>query len=89
MTVRRRLVVRGWVQGVGFRVAVARLARTRGVAGWVRNRADGTVEVVAEGNGDDVASLERFAHDGPRGAEVIRVDAVDEPAEGLEGFEIR
>ena len=87
--VRRHLVVHGFVQGVGFRVSVARFARTRGVRGWVRNRADGSVEVVAEGATGDVAAVERFSHEGPRGADVTRVEAVDEPLEGLERFEIR
>lgn len=79
----------GRVHGVGFRVSVARFAEARGVAGWARNRADGTVEVVAEGSEDDVASVEMFTHEGPRAAEVSRVDATSEAPEGLARFEIR
>lgn len=79
----------GRVHGVGFRASVARVAGARGVAGWVQNRADGTVEVVAEGSEDDVASVERFAGEGPRAADVSRVDATSEPPEGLARFEIR
>jgi acylphosphatase len=85
--IRRRLVVRGIVQGVGFRVSVAR--RAHGVAGWVRNLPDGRVEVVLEGERDAVAAVESFVRDGPRGARVDDVEATDEEAEGLRGFEIR
>ncbi len=53
-----RVVVRGWVQGVGFRAYVVRIARDLDVTGWVRNQSDGSVE--AEAVGDDV-SLRRFA----------------------------
>jgi acylphosphatase len=49
MAVRRRVIAHGRVHGVGFRVSVARVAQLRGVAGWVRNRPDGTVEIVLEG----------------------------------------
>ena len=89
VAIRRRLIVHGRVHGVGFRVSVARLASARGIAGWVRNRGDGTVEVVAEGSTEDVQAVECFTHEGPRGAEVARVDVTAEPPEGLEGFEIR
>jgi acylphosphatase len=87
--IRRRLIVHGRVQGVGFRYTLARAAQTRGVAGWVRNRADGTVEVVLEGETDAVESLTRFSQDGPRGAAVERVEVVDEEPEGLRGFAAR
>jgi acylphosphatase len=86
--VRRRVIVHGWVQGVGFRFAVARAADVRGVAGWVRNRGDGTVEAVFEGELDAVESLVRFCREGPRGAEVSRVDVVDEKPEGLSRFDV-
>ena len=78
----------GWVQGVGFRLAVKRSATTRGVTGWVRNALDGTVEAVFEGEPEAVESLVRFCREGPRGAEVDRVDVVDEAPEGLERFEV-
>jgi acylphosphatase len=87
--VRRRVTVRGRVQGVGFRYAVERAARSRGVAGWVRNRHNGTVEAVFEGDAEAVESLVRLCREGPRGAEVDRADVVDEAPEGLGGFEIR
>ena len=86
---RRHVVVYGQVQGVGFRYAVARAASSRGVAGWVRNRPDGTVEAVFEGDPDAVESLERLCREGPRGAVVTGVDVEEETAEGLLGFEVR
>jgi acylphosphatase len=85
---RRRVVVHGFVQGVGFRFAVERAARSRGVAGWVRNRPDGTVEAVFEGEPEDVEALVGFCREGPRGAEVERVEVARESAEGLSGFRV-
>jgi acylphosphatase len=85
---RRRVVVYGFVQGVGFRFAVERAARSRGVAGWVRNRPDGAVEAVFEGEREDVEALVDFCREGPRGAEVERVDVVSESPDGLAGFRV-
>ncbi len=85
---RRHVVVRGFVQGVGFRYAVERAARSRGVVGWVKNRADGAVEAVFEGEREDVEALVDFCRRGPRGAEVGDVSVADEPAEGLAGFRV-
>jgi len=79
-------VIRGHVQGVFFRDTTRRQATTRDVAGWVRNNADGTVEAVFEGASDAVDAMVRFAHDGPRGAIVERVDVIEEEPEGLSGF---
>jgi acylphosphatase len=87
--VRRRVLLHGRVQGVGFRYSLARAARSRGVAGFARNRSDGTVEAVFEGEADAVASLVRLAREGPRGAIVERVDVSEEEAEGLSGFDAR
>jgi acylphosphatase len=86
---RRRAVVHGLVQGVFFRDTVRRQAQSRGVAGWVRNNPDGTVEAVFEGEPEAVERLVAFVHEGPSGAIVERVDVVDEPDEGLSGFSIR
>ena len=86
---RRRVIVHGVVQGVGFRLAVVRAAGARGVAGWVRNRADGAVEAVFEGEPEPVESLVRFCGRGPRGAAVTRVEVVDEEPEGLSRFAVR
>jgi acylphosphatase len=86
---RRRVVVHGLVQGVFFRDTVRRRAQSHGVAGWVRNNRDGTVEAVFEGEPEAVERLVSFAHEGPRGAIVERVEVVDEEDEGLTGFGIR
>ena len=86
---RRRVVAHGLVQGVFFRDTVRRLAQSRGVAGWVRNNRDGTVEAVFEGEPEAVERLVSFVHEGPSGAVVERVDVVDEEDEGLSGFAIR
>lgn len=88
-TVRRRLVVRGRVQGVFFRDACRREAERLGVAGWARNLDDGSVEVVAEGDATAVAALEQWCHDGPPRALVTEVDGRDGPAEGMTGFRAR
>jgi acylphosphatase len=82
------VTVHGFVQGVGFRYAVEREAKSRGVAGWVRNRADGTVEAVFEGGAEDVEALVELCRRGPRGAEVEQVEVAAESAEGLAGFRV-
>lgn len=87
--VRRRVVVRGQVQGVYFRGTTRREAERRGVAGWVCNRADGAVEAVFEGAPDAVEAMVDFCENGPRGADVGRVEASDEPPEGLRSFDVR
>lgn len=87
--IRRRVVVHGTVQGVFFRDSTRRVAGTHGVAGWVRNRDDGTVEAVFEGAPDAVDALVAFAAEGPPDAWVERIDAHDEDPEGLTGFTIR
>ena len=86
-SVRRRVVVHGYVQGVFFRDR--REARRRGVAGWVSNRADGAVEAVFEGAPEAVEEMVRFCERGPRGADVARVETSEERVEGLSGFVIR
>jgi acylphosphatase len=86
---RRRVIVHGHVQGVFFRDATRRLAEREGVAGWVRNRSDGTVEGVFEGDPAAVERLVAFAGRGPRGARVDHVDVVEEEPEGLSGFSVR
>ena len=87
--IRRRVVVHGFVQGVFFRDTVRRHAVAAGVAGWVRNNYDGTVEAVFEGHAEDVETLVTLCHKGPRGARVDRVDVVDEQPEGITGFVVR
>ena len=87
--IRRRVVVHGYVQGVFFRDSTRRLAQRHGVAGWVTNRRDGAVEAVFEGADEAVERLVAFAREGPRGAQVERVDVSDEEPEGLSSFAVR
>jgi acylphosphatase len=87
--IRRRVVLHGWVQGVFFRDSTRQRARQHGVAGWVRNNRDGTVEAVFEGEADAVERLVSFCREGPRGAQVERVEVADEVPEGLAGFDVR
>jgi acylphosphatase len=87
--VQRRVVVHGHVQGVFFRASLRDRARSEGVAGWARNRADGSVEAVLEGEPEAVDRLVAFCREGPRGADVEHIDVEEHPAEGLEGFQTR
>jgi acylphosphatase len=87
--VRRRVVVRGSVQGVFFRDSCRREAETRGVGGWVSNRPDGAVEAVFEGDPDAVTAMVDWCTHGPRSADVDSVDDTSEEPEGLSGFKIR
>src|SRR5712691_8782101 len=80
--IRRRVVVHGLVQGVFFRDSIRRLAQQHGVAGWVANRWDGTVEAVFEGDEAGVERLIEFTRHGPRGAQVERLEIVEEAPEG-------
>ena len=86
--IRRRVVVHGYVQGVFFRDSTRRLAERQGLAGWVRNNRDGTVEAVFEGDPEAVERLVVFVSEGPRGAEVERVETSKEDPEGLAGFRV-
>ncbi len=87
--IRRRVTVRGHVQGVFFRETTRRRAQARGVAGWVANKPDGSVEAVIEGEHDAVEAIVGFIREGPRGARVDWVDVEHEEPEGLTGFETR
>jgi acylphosphatase len=86
----RRYLVRGRVQGVGFRWFVEREAHMLQVAGWVRNNPDGTVEVLAQGTREQLAGLRSRLLEGPRAARVDDVEVSDaEPEPGLFSFQIR
>lgn len=83
-------VVRGHVQGVGFRYSTQRLAEELGVTGWVRNRPDRSVGVWVQGPDDAVGQLMAFLHRGPIGASVTSVEAQEaDPDSALVRFEIR
>ena len=87
--VRRRVVVDGLVQGVGFRASCARRALDAGVAGWVRNLPDGRVEAVFEGPEAVVDGLVAWCREGPPFARVTRVTTDDETAVAEIGFTVR
>jgi acylphosphatase len=87
---RARWLVRGRVQGVGFRWATVEHGRRLGLAGWARNLPDGAVEVVAEGAADAVAALRHWCQHGPPSARVTTVEETPAPAEDLAGeFRVR
>jgi len=87
--VRRRIRATGRVQGVFFRDSTREEAERRGVAGWVRNCADGSVEAVFEGEPEAVEALLAFARGGPGSARIEALDVADEEPEGLHGFDVR
>jgi len=86
----RRFLVRGRVQGVGFRWFVEREAHMLQIAGWVRNNPDGAVEILAQGTRDQLAGLHSRLREGPRAARVDDVEVSEaEPTRGLSSFQIR
>jgi len=88
-TTRIHVVVRGRVQGVGFRWFVRELARGLDLAGWVKNRGDGGVEVVAEGSEVSVGLLMQRLREGPPGADVREVRHLEvEPVDSFRPFAI-
>ena len=87
--IRRRAIVHGRVQGVFFRDTTRERAHAHGVAGWVCNRPDGSVEAVVEGPPEGVERVLRFLETGPPRARVSNVEVREEPVEGLTGFVVR
>jgi acylphosphatase len=87
--IRRRVVIRGHVQGVFFRDSTRQRAQQRGVSGWIRNNRDGTVEAVFEGEAEAVERLVDYCREGPRGARVTGVEVSEEEPEGLISFGLR
>jgi acylphosphatase len=85
----KRVVAKGRVQGVFFRDTIRNAAEREGVAGWVRNNPDGTVEAVFEGNPEAVERLVSLARQGPPGARVEAVEVEEEADQGLDGFRVR
>jgi acylphosphatase len=81
--------VHGRVQGVWFRESCREQAVALGLGGWVRNRADGSVEAVFEGPAPAVDRMVAWCHDGPAHARVDRVDEHPEPPTGEPGFHVR
>lgn len=88
MVERVRLIVTGRVQGVGYRASCARAATKIGVAGSVRNRADGSVEVIAEGSTAQLEESVGWCRQGPPFGSVTGVEVIAEEAVGLTGVQI-
>jgi len=76
---RVRVVITGWVQGVGFRASCQREAVARGLTGWVRNRWDGTVEALFEGPAEAVDDMLAWCRHGPPMAQVTGVEVAVPP----------
>src|ERR1700749_4221342 len=86
----RRFLVRGRVQGVGFRWFVEREAHILQIAGWVRNNPDGSVEALAMGTSEQLANLRLRLQEGPPPARVDDVEESEaEPVAGLHSFQVR
>jgi acylphosphatase len=83
------VIVHGFVQGVWFRESCKRMAEEHGVVGWVRNRSDGTVEAVFEGDPHAVAIVVSWCRIGPPRADVTRIEVTEETPEGLVSFAVR
>lgn len=87
--VRKRVFVSGRVQGVGYRHSAHQAASELGLRGWVRNRRDGRVEALVEGEQDAVERFLRWCHEGPPAARVEQVDSADDPGgEPLGAFDV-
>ena len=82
------MIVSGRVQGVYYRGTCRAVARELGVRGWVRNRSDGTVEVVAEGSRDAVGDLIAWCRQGPPLADITGLEIIDEMPTGERGFRV-
>ena len=83
----KHVIVQGQVQGVFYRQGAQDTARELGVAGWVRNRDDGSVEMVVEGDDEAVERMVSWAREGTSQSQVTSVDVADTEPQGLSGFE--
>jgi acylphosphatase len=86
---RRRVVAHGQVQGVFFRAGLKERAAALGLAGWARNRADGSMEACLEGPEPMIDQALAWCADGPEKARVTRLDVIEEDPQGIRGFKIR
>ena len=85
----RRLIVRGRVQGVGYRYALVDAAAAHGVTGWVRNRRDGSVEALVQGEPAAIDAIIAWCRKGPSAACVTAIDAIEATDEPATGFQLR
>jgi acylphosphatase len=84
-----RLKIAGAVQGVGYRAWATRVAAELELRGWVRNRADGTVEMLVTGDAAAIAAMIEAAREGPRAAHVTKVQVTEDEDDGSVGFDAR
>lgn len=89
MTVARHLIIHGRVQGVWYRGWMVATARELGLVGWVRNRMDGSVEALVQGDAATIDHFMMLAQDGPPAARVAKIDMQDASVEDFQGFEQR
>lgn len=89
MAERRHVLVHGNVQGVFFRESTRVEAQRRGVGGWAKNLADGTVEAVFEGSTSELDAMIEFVRRGPGHSTVVSIEVRSETPEGLSGFSVR
>jgi acylphosphatase len=87
-TLRRRVLIKGRVQGVGFRWSCRRMAEAEGLAGWCRNLPDGRVEACFEGDPAAVEAALAWCREGPSSAIVTSVDVTPETPQGEQGFRL-
>ncbi len=87
-TLRRRVLIKGRVQGVGFRWSCRRMAEAQGLAGWCRNLPDGRVEACFEGDPAAMAAALAWCREGPSSAIVTSVDVTSETPQGERGFRL-
>lgn len=84
-----RLIIKGLVQGVGFRISMRKIALANQVYGWVRNRQDGSVEAWVEGDPQNLDRVIEWTKRGPMGARVSHVEIIEVPVQGFHEFKIR
>ncbi len=84
LRISKRLVIHGVVQGVGFRYSLCAQAKSRGLTGWVRNRREGTVEAVIQGEVAQVDDLMEWAKKGPDGSRVDQVEVFEESGDFID-----
>lgn len=88
-TIQAHVFIVGTVQGVGYRYATHKVATDLGLTGWVRNRQDGRVEAVFEGDRPVVEQMIQWCHQGPPAATVTDVSVAYTSSQGLQSFEMR
>jgi acylphosphatase len=87
--VQKHIFISGRVQGVGFRAFTRKEASTRGIRGWVKNLADGRVEIKIQGEREKIKDMIRRIKEGPSFARVDDIEVIDEEIENFDRFEVR